>query len=326
MPSSFAGRYRPQQEKRRGEIIVIRGPPRSRSKIEWLCGSLDVSITALTDLHIGWVQFRLGVKEGEATAVLKRTGDWRRAVEELAKGLKLDHQPFCECGGIPTIPGATAKGNVRSRIEFGFREKMGRVRSCFVAGGGRGSWRHRAIWADVIREQRPDQCKFDPREGMDKVCLVCDLFGTTSLAGLVKFSDLVGRDTVLEDRNFDFNMKLKVAPKGSVFRGRIDFFNLRPEELGLLLLGMGMQDGAEGRPVLMGRLKYRHHDRIGQVRYRLDTIRLSELSKGLLLEAVKPGEEVEGAKVAGELIECARSKYEDFQVVDEVKKLAEAKR
>jgi hypothetical protein len=89
---------------------------------------------------------------------------------------------------------------------------------------------------------------------------------------------------------------------------------------------MGMQDGAEGRPVLMGRLKYRHHDRIGQVRYRLDTIRLSELSKGLLLEAVKPGEEVEGAKVAGGLIECARSKYEDFQVVDEVKKLAEAKR
>jgi hypothetical protein len=325
MPSSFAGRYRPQQEKRRGEIIVIRGPPRSRSEIKWLCGSLDVSITALTDLHIGWVQFRLGVKEGEATALLKRTGDWRRAVEELAKGLRLDYQPFCECGGIPTIPGATVKGNVRSRIELGFRETMGKVRSCFVAGGGRGSWRHRAIWADVIREQRPDQCKFDPRERME-VCLVCDLFGTTSLAGLVKFSDFVGRDVVLEDRNFDFNMKLKVAPKGSVFRGRIDFFNLRPEELGLLLLGMGMQDGAEGRPVLMGRLKYRHYDRIGQVRYRLEKIRLSELSKESLPGIVYPVREVEGSQIVGKLIDLARSHYGDFQPVDEVKKLAEVKR
>jgi hypothetical protein len=307
-------------------LEVVRQQPRRRSEVQGLCGSLGVSITTVTDLHVGWVQYRLGVREGETNAVLKRTGDWARAVEELAKGLRPDYQPFCECGGMPTIPGATVKGNVRSRIELGFREKMGKVRSCFVEAGRGGSWRHQAIWADVIREQRPNQCKFDPRKGINKVCLVCDLFGTTSLAGLVKFSDFVGRDVVLEDRNFDFNMKLKVAPKGSVFRGRIDFFNLGPEELGLLLLGMGMQDGAEGRPVLMGRLKYRHHDRIGQVRYRLDTIRLSELSKGLLLEAVKPGEEVEGAKVAGGLIECARSKYEDFQVVDEVKKLAEAKR
>jgi hypothetical protein len=327
MPLSFIGRSRPPHRKEReGEVTVIREAPRSRSRVEWFCGSLDVSITALKDLHIGWVQSRLGVKEGEATAMLERIGDWTRTVEELAKGLKLDYQPFCECGGMPTIPGATVKGNVRSRIELGFRENMGRVRSCFVEAGREGSWRHRAIWADVIREQRPNQCKFNPREGMDKVCLVCDLFGTTSLAGLVKFSDFMGRDTVIQDRDFEFNMKLRVAPKGSVFRGRIDFFNLRPEELGLLLLGMGMQNGAEGKPVLMGRLKYRYHDRIGQVKYRLETIRLSELSKDALLGVVRAGEEVEGAKVAGELIRCARNAYEDFQPIDEVERLTEAKR
>ncbi len=308
-------------------LEVIRQRPRSRSEIDGLCGSLDVSIKAVTDLHVGWVQFRLGVSEEEVTAVLRRTGDWIKAVNELARSLKLDYQPFCECGGVPTIPGATVKGNVRSRIELGFREKDGRVRSCFVeAGGGRGSWRHQKIWEEVIRKQRPNQCEFKPQLGIDKVCLICDLFGTTSLAGLVRFSDFAGPDVILAEEDFDFNIKLKVAPKNSIFRGRIDFFNLKPEELGLLLLGMGMEGGAEGRPVLMGRLKYRHYDRIGQVKYGLERVRLSEISKGHLFGVVHPGEEVDGTKVAGELINRARDVYKDFQPVDEVKNLAEVRR
>jgi CRISPR/Cas system CSM-associated protein Csm3 (group 7 of RAMP superfamily) len=300
---------------------------------------MRVSIQVLNSLHVGWTQFRLDVPEDRIRCIVRsERGDLLSAVEEISQLLRLDYQPFCKCLNIPVIPGSTVKGNVRARIELSFRPRNGQVKSCFVEAGRideKQQWRHIGIWGK--REKRivpgrrgkklAGQCHFDPqRDELQRVCLVCDLFGTTGLASLIRFSDFVGRGTELKEENFEFGLRLETAPANSVFCGKIYFFNLKPEELGLLLLGMGIESGVDGRPVLMGRLKYRDYNRIGQVKYRLDRLELSPLSKELTIEPrLSPGQGLEGEKlgvVATNLVKVAREKFgEELQPVDELEEL-----
>jgi hypothetical protein len=300
---------------------------------------MGVSIQVLNSLHVGWIQFRLDVPEDRIRSMVwNERGNLLGAVGTISELLRLDYQPFCKRLDAPVIPGSTVKGNVRARIELSFRPRNEQVRSCFVEAGKineKQHWRHIGIWGKreerIVpsgrRKELAGQCRFDPRQNeLQCVCLVCDLFGTTGLAGLIRFSDFMGRGAELKGEDFEFGLKLETAPVNSVFSGKIDFFNLKPEELGLLLLGMGIESGVDGKPVLMGRLKYRNHNRIGQVKYRLDWLELSPLSKKLTIEPrLSPGQGLEGEKLgilATNLVRVAREKFgEELQPVDEVGEL-----
>ncbi len=319
---------------------MIQAEPKSRARIEGICGSLEILIKVSKGLHVGsGKKTFLKIEEDKLKATVEKYGERsERAIEALMfLGLTQDILPFCESGGRPVIPGSSVKGNVRARLELSFRGKGGKVRSCFVdAGRGRRSWRHEGIWGERIREIRKvpverdkkeeRQCQFKPESReLNKVCLLCDLFGTTGLMGRLGFSDFIGDSVQLEDREFSYGMKLMVAPDESVFKGKVTFLNLQPEELGLLLLGMGLEKERTGRLVLMGRLKYR--EPIGKIKYHVESLYLSPLSTPLNVGkiTVQPGQSVNTPildQLVFQLISLAKSKFGDeIEVIDEVKRL-----
>jgi hypothetical protein len=117
---------------------------------------------------------------------------------------------------------------------------------------------------------------------------------------------------------------VEVAPQGSVCMGEIRFFNLSAAEIGLILLGMGIEKTREGRPVLMGRFKYRGY---GKVMYQLNGLKLSSLSTPIKVEkmTVGPEEEImnhdELDKLALLLADAAKKEFPDLETVDEVRRL-----
>ena len=293
---------------------VIQEQPRTRGRFTGLCGDLQVSIEVVSGLHVGSGQLPIKVDE-----------------EKLAQTIELDYWSFPLVNERAVIPGSSVKGNVRARLELSFKEKDGWFRSCFTETGRfqkgpskDGSWRHFKIWEPSVKQNRivprkggGSQC--DLGEG-GKVCLLCNLFGTTGLIGLLEFSDFILSEGRLYPQEFKYGLKLLVAETDSVFTGKVRFVNLKPEELGLILWGMGLRDGRIGREVLMGRLKY--VGPIGKVKYRLDALKLSQFSEQLKLDSVeiKAGDEV-GAddRLAKELVELARRTYEgELEDIDEV--------
>lgn len=262
-------------------------------------GSLRVRIRSEGYLHVGTGLERLELPPAEQLEEELRRQGWDRTVERLAQTVSRGFMEMTTVAGKPCVPASSVKGNVRSRIELSLIGRNGEVRSCFIRAsppqlaGGRRAWRHRAIWGDeVLREDRGYPC--DLTRG-DEVCLVCNLFGTAGLKGLIEFSDFVGDNVVLEPVEGEFGIKLMAARPGSEFTGTVSFSNLRPWELGLLLFGMGIRNGPVGEQVLLGRLKYVGTiggRPIGRVRYVLDSVRLSPLSDPL--HEVRPGQEVSG--------------------------------
>jgi CRISPR/Cas system CSM-associated protein Csm3 (group 7 of RAMP superfamily) len=322
-------------------VEVIRESPRPRDRITGLCGSIEASIRAcakrLNDpfdsyLHVGTgtLRFKIGLSEGEMWSLLKRFGLERTAYlysQEIVKGIDFSQMPSSQ--DRPIIPGSTVKGNVRARLELSFRAIDGKVRVCFVRASKpesaalRKAWRHRKIWGDVLRENRGPCC--DHTKGRP-VCLLCDVFGATGLAGLVSFEDFTDRDVVLEQIEGEYGIKLMAAPPGSEFIGSIHFTNLREEELGLLMLGMGLDGSKEGRPVLLGRLRYVGKiggKTIGRVRYSIRRLVLSPLSQPY--QDLNPGSSAEGDildQLVGSLSSKARDIFgRELDLVDEVKAL-----
>ncbi|MEM1689752.1 MAG: RAMP superfamily CRISPR-associated protein [Candidatus Hadarchaeales archaeon] len=295
---------------------VIQEQPRTRGRFTGLCGDLQVSIEVVSGLHVGSGQLPIKVDE-----------------EKLAQTIELDYWSFPLVNERAVIPGSSVKGNVRARLELSFKEKDGWFRSCFTETGRfqkgpskDGSWRHFKIWEPSVkqnrivpREGKGSQCDF-VKGKQERVCLLCDLFGTTGLIGLLEFSDFILSEGRLSPQKFKYGLKLLVAEIGSVFTGKVWFMNLKPEELGLVLWGMGLRDGRIGRGVLMGRLKY--VGPIGKVRYRLDTFKLSQFSEQLKLDSVeiKAGDEVQADdQLAKELVELARRTYGgELEDIDEV--------
>ena len=330
---------------------VERRKPRDRGELRGLMGRVAVSIRAcsrgLNDpvdsyLHVGSGVVRLVVDaEGlrrQVAAARDRRG-LEKLVESLASTLQLDYAQFALVGGKLAIPGSSVKGNVRSRIELSFREKDGVVRSCLIRSTdhpltpperGREGWRHFRVWQETLAFDRGKPCDFTSEEGeMAGVCLVCDIFGTSGLLGLVEFSDFVGEDVSPVRVDLPTGEKLLAAPPGSAFRGWLSFRNLEAWELGLLLFGMGVRDSRRGRPVLLGKSKYRVQGKnvFGVVRYVVESLRLSPLSQELQAEgvAVKPGGGVDGDaldRVASGLVSLARSELGDELLdIDEVARL-----
>jgi hypothetical protein len=103
---------------------------------------------------------------------------------------------------------------------------------------------------------------------------------------------------------------------------------LRPAELGLLLYGMGLRSSREGRPVLLGKYKYRRPGVVlGVVRYSVSSLKLAELSKPLKVRdiTVAPGGRVREDtldRLIEALISTAREEFEDeLEDIDEVREL-----
>lgn len=306
---------------------VLRGKPRPRDVINDLCGELHVLLEALTYLHVGFKQILLRVGEEHVKFALSRYQSIdERSVREVA--FEEEYEPFSSLRGKPVIPASSIKGNVRSRLELSFRAKGGEVRSCFIRAGpplprsprrGAQGWRHYSVWGRVLEEDRGGPCDLTKAP---EVCLLCDLFGTAGLSSLVVFSDLVGEHVDLADLSLEYGVRLKTAKPGSVFTGSVAFSNLKPEELGLILLGMGVRDSHVGRPVLLGRMKYR--GRLGKVRFSLRSLLLVGHSAPLSVAGLSlaPGGSAEGAeldRVAQALTSLALEHFRgEFEVVDEV--------
>jgi len=187
-------------------------------------------------------------------------------------------------------------------------------------------WRHFRIWEKSLKFIREGPCDYTR---MQSVCLLCDLFGTAGLAGLIYFSDFEGPSVSSAiSLSLPVGESLLVAKPGSVFSGHVVFMNIKPWELGLLFYGMGLRDKTIGRPVLLGKHKYRRYGdvKLGIVRYRVKRLQLSKLSSPLKAAVeVKPGGFVEGEnleRAVSALLELVRKNLGDELIdMDEVKVL-----
>ncbi|MEM3661057.1 MAG: RAMP superfamily CRISPR-associated protein [Thermoproteota archaeon] len=267
-----------------------------------MTGFFSVTIESTSYLHISSSQYTTLLKEENIIELLKKQGFTEEAIHSVA--FEDRYLGFHMTAGLPSIPASSAKGNIRSRIELSFKAKEGKVRSCFIratrplppsAVDMRG-WRHHRIWGDVVLENRDQACDFTVNR---QVCLVCDLFGTNGLQGLIRFSDFVGDGVRLERLGLEYGMSVLAATPNSRFKGSIDFLNLKPEEMGLLFIGMGLRNSARGKDVLLGRFKYRGQMKkykLGRVVYQLEKLRVSEFSKPIEIDGIslKPGQTLEG--------------------------------
>jgi len=205
--------------------------------------------------------------------------------------------------GSPVVPGSSVKGNVRARLELSLVPREGFVSSCLIRASeepleppprGEEGWRHFRIWSQALSFDRGPSCDFTEGEG--EVCLLCDIFGTAGLQGLVAFDDFIGEGVRLKPVDLPVGEKLLAAPPGSAFSGAIAFTNLRAWELGLLLYGMGFRGSRIGKPVLFGKVKYRRYEgyAFGVVRYELVRLELAPFSHPLEVGGLrfKPGSRV----------------------------------
>jgi len=253
---------------------VIRGDPRPRDLLQGLTGSLDIKVRVDRPVHIGTgeryapsldiKQFLNDVRATPSSTV----EDELKKLQKLATSIEVRREvlPIFSTSSErrPTIPGSSLKGAVRSRLELTFKGREGKVPSCFSVVGGppiqaqRGShgWRHQAIYPSSLEDRGPP-CDF-LRFGT--VCKVCDIFGAPGLSSRVHFPTLIfdRRPSIFKTSAGD----VEVIPKGSEAEGKITFINMEPEELGLVLIGMGNM-----RPLLLGFGKYKFHDgeRMGEV-------------------------------------------------------------
>ncbi len=329
-------------------VKVLRNKPRSRDRLDGLTGRLNIMLRtcsrSLGDpvdsyLHVGSGFLKLVIDEEELrrrASQARRRDELNRLVEDFSRRIEEDYSEFVMRSRTPVIPGSSVKGNVRSRLELSFKPKDGKIRCCFIRATdnpvqpprrGKHGWRHFRIWQDSLKFIRDGDkaCDYTVKKAK-RVCLLCDLFGTAGLAGLIEFSDLVRTGVNLVKVDLPTGEKLLAVPPGKTFEGSVTFRILKPEELGLLLYGMGMRDSRLGRPVLLGKLKYRRYPNyvFGVVRYELASLELAPFSQHLDAGGfrVEPGSKLEGSELDAlvkSLIGRARSAFEgELLDVDEV--------
>jgi len=303
-------------------LQVIRGNPRARNEIAGISGVVTISVKTDSYLHIGTGRPAVQL----TTPIPKTITNFDQQAKQLAEHISLDYAEFV-CTKYPVIPGSTVKGNVRARLELSFKPKEGKIRSCFIKADrskkvakGRHGWRHQEIWKRATQEDRGEPCSYTDDEGRKRgVCLLCDLFGTEGLLGLVSFDDLYGKNVNLQHKSLKYGVKIIVAPPNSVFTGTVAFRNLTQSELGLLLWGMRIRNSRIGEPALLGKYKYQYKD-MGKVRYVVEDIWLSYESQPI--QEIRPGSSV-GKEQLDKFIEHLLSETirdfgEELEDVDEV--------
>src|SRR5919199_4795212 len=186
-----------------------------------------MELEALSPVHVG-------------SGLIELSGDGRRPlVREMVR-----------VQGVPVIPGSSFKGCVRSIVE--------------------------AISASCVRATKTRDVPrgLEACRSKERLCIACRIFGAQDFQGLVRFSDLrLGDDPakaveivevpqlfqprtreqvyyrgpVVRGRKFFMHgaqqargdSPVEVCRVGSRFTGTIDFTNLQPEQLGLLLVALG---------------------------------------------------------------------------------------
>lgn len=331
-------------------LKVIRNAPRPRDEIKYLSGRMNVEIRTCSRnygdpvdsyLYIGSnLSFIIVNPEEFISSVRKAKSreELERVLREADLKIIKEYATFPIVAHKPVIPGSSVKGNVRSRLELSFMPKNGYVRSCMIRASkqpttqpprGTQGWRHFRIWSKTLSFAREETCDYS--EGKDGVCLICDLFGTTGLQSLINFSDFIGINVdyrTLSSLELPEGEKLEAAPPGSIFSGHIEFRNVKPEELGLLMYGMGLRDSREGRPVLFGKHKYRRLKVVlGVVRYVINSLSLTEFSESLRVDGtdVAPGSSVRDTnldKLVRSLVKLTQEEFkEELADIDEVREL-----
>lgn len=220
-------------------------------------------------------------------------------------------------GGRPCIPGSTVKGLLRARLELGAKAYGdGVVDSCLPRQGpplralprkGEHGWRHVAIWGPPqprVSEEEGEGC--DPlRTGSYDLCVVCDLFGAPGVSARVLPGNLCLERGRVEVIDLPYGERVEALAPGSVLSGEVAFTSLKLEELGLLLMAMGLCRREGSVPVLVGKHKYAYK-RMGVARFSLLEARFVAHLLGRLES------EVSGCEREGWVVVCRGSALEDL--------------
>jgi hypothetical protein len=241
-PSAHAAAASMARPGARAYVPLALGAPERRDPIlrhahdrlaaELLTGRLEGQLVARGPVHVGGGMLAR-IADSTAHGPEQRVLAWR----------------FARSADLPTIPGATLKGAVRAAAE-----------ACTAACIG---VRQRAA-AQPAAWQVLESCRRYPGRPAE-LCVVCRLFGAPGYEGRLRFGEapLVQGETRLArttaapqrapfrpgtppGRRFYRHGEpavgttpLEICPAGATFALRIDFVNLLPAELGLLLTALG---------------------------------------------------------------------------------------
>lgn len=226
-----------------------------RFRFDLLSGWLTGAFVALTPVHVGsgGIERTAHVAPAHAPAV-----PLVRAVVRAA--------------GVPVLPGSTLKGALRSVVEA--------IAPTCVSVRGRATLVPAPLHACRRR---------------DELCVGCRLFGAPGYASRLRCADAraegaattvaqaphahvaravagraaPGRRFYRHGRPARGPLPLEVCPEGTRFVWRLDFDNLLPAELGLVLLALG-----QGEPPLRLKLGGHRPACFGSVEFQLETLRV----------------------------------------------------
>jgi len=208
-----------------------------------------------------------------------------RRIEDIKKNR--ERNIFPKINDKYIIPGSTLKGAVRSRIEYKLAPKNNKSLSCYIVEDNfypQYAIKHIKFWGNDVVISRPT-CNINYN---NRVCRVCDIFGSPSLSSLLSFSDAYLVNGGVEKLN---DLGYEAARPGSRFNLKITCFNFNKIMLGLLFLGLELYSKS---PIILGMLKYRYNKKVGNLyknKYNIGLLRfeLKEIKdhKGNIFDANK---------------------------------------
>ncbi|MCD6514056.1 MAG: hypothetical protein J7L07_03955 [Candidatus Odinarchaeota archaeon] len=311
---------------------IIRSPPSNRGQIQI---SLSMKIKAHVHensfIHIGAGRTLVMVPK-ELDNIVKKERVTIDDLRRISRQMRSDVEPTFKVNDKPIIPGSSLKGAIRSRVEYLFKSSPHDVPACFRVQSRqpitsrikRRFWRHFLIWGeDVVSEVRQG-C--DPKRG--DVCVVCDLFGAPGLLSKVFFGNALPiNDVKLEVLTVRFGrgrlVKVEAIPPRSEFKFKMVVNGASLEQLGLLFLGMRVN---EGKPILIGKFKYREVEtnkgvfRFGRLILKIEKINAASFSRNAIEKEGMNFENVQ--KFVEKCVVIAKNKFKGYmRNIDETREL-----
>ncbi|MGC9069170.1 MAG: RAMP superfamily CRISPR-associated protein [Thermoprotei archaeon] len=235
--------------------------------------------------------------EGAIESILRSNIDEYKFIKIIGESLKDKYVGTSQykISGKYGIPGSAIKGSVRANLEFRFKPfQIGAdyySYSCYIVEDeifqGSFAVRHVDLWGEEVSFMR-EHC------GIDAVCILCDMFGTSGLSSRTHFSDAI----MVSGNVHNISGGWEVINSGSKFNFDVIAMNYNYAELGLLLLGFNIFGKIESEePLLLGKWKYRyskigesfHGKYFGMMRFKLidaESYDLKELKKEELSQLV----------------------------------------
>ena len=259
-------------------VDVVKKPftARDQEYDDSLSGVVEAFIKTMSHIHVSMGRERLETtsltseiaKQILATDNILALLNNKTFLEKIRTAIALDYVDNIVYGDSICIPGSTIKGLLRSRLEL-TPSKDRKAVSCMhtitqpiteLPKPGTHGWRHARVWSNVIAENRGEPC--DPASTQDyTICVVCDLFGAPGVVGRVMPSNFCCSRDAYEKLDLPYGEKVYAIKPNTVLRGFIHFSSLRVEELGVLLISMGITRGrTEGVPLLIGKHKYAYRN------------------------------------------------------------------